>query len=132
VSKSPPSEVVDLSGVWYATWLSITREREHQATLVIPTVHGFNFTASITVTYNRHGKQTIIEETLTAALRNGTLSLTGVNYTYVQQGNSSSYSLDSFELIPSDEGRRLIGKAVLRNGARDISFTRIRSWTAGV
>lgn len=125
VSQSTASPVyLDLSGVWFATWLSIKREREHKATLVIPAEHGASFAASMTVAFNRSDQQTIVHETLTGALRDGALSLTGVNYTYVQQGSSSSYSLDSFELSPSQEGRALVGKAVLYHGVRDVSFTR--------
>jgi hypothetical protein len=123
-ATSEPS--VDLSGVWYGTWSSIKKEREHQATLVIPAAHGSNFTASMTVTYERLGQQTIVQETLTAVLRERTLSLAGVNYTYVQQGSSFSYSLDSFDLRVSEEGRLLVGEAVLQNGIRDTSFSRIQ------
>lgn len=130
LSKTTLLGALDLSGVWYATWLSIKREREHRATLVIPSVHGLSFTASMTVTYERKFKQTIVQETLTGNFRDGTLYLTGVNYTYVEQGSSSSYSLDNFELKPAKEGKALIGRAVLRNGVRDVSFTRIQGQTA--
>jgi hypothetical protein len=122
--------LADFSGVWYATWLSIKREREHQATLVIPAAHGTSFTASMTVTYERESQQTIVQETLTGNYRDGTLFLTGVNYTYVEQGSSSFYSLDSFELQPEKDGKALAGKAVLRHGVRDVSFTRIQGSTS--
>jgi len=126
VSNTTPMEPLDFSGVWYTTWLSILREREHRATLVIPAAHGPTFTASMTVTYERGSQQTIVQETLTANFRDSALYLTGVNYTYVEQGMSSSYSLDSFELKPDKKGIALIGKALLRHGVRDVSFTRIQ------
>ena len=116
--------VPDLSGVWQGKWLSIQREREHRATIVIPVDHGSTFSASMTVTYERLSKQTIVEETLTATIVERALSLIGVNYTYVQQGSSSSYSLDNFNLRLSDDGRTLSGKAMLKHGVRDVSFTR--------
>jgi hypothetical protein len=124
---APVSDIVatvDLSGVWYATWLSIKREREHKATLVIPTGHRAIFTASVTVTYERSAKQSIVQETLSATFRNDTLILRGVNYTYIEQGASTGYVLDNFDLKTADEGTRLVGKVTLRHGVRDVTFTR--------
>ena len=120
-------DVPNLSGVWQGKWLSIQREREHHATIVIPVEHGSTFSASMTVAYERQAKQTIVEETMTATIVERALSLIGVNYTYVQQGASSSYSLDNFNLRLSDDGTSLSGKAVLKHGVRDVSFTRIHS-----
>ena len=114
----------DLSGSWYASWLSIKLQLEHQATLVIPVGHGNDFTASMVVTYHRGVEQTIVQETLTGSVREAGVSLTGVSYTYVQQGQSITYTLDSFELRPSDEGNSLVGKALLANGVRDVTFVR--------
>jgi len=127
VSEAAPlGGLLDLSGVWYATWLSIKREREHKATLVIPADHGSSFTASMTVTYERESRQTIVQETLTGSFRDTALFLTGVNYTYVEPGSSSSYSLDNFELKIGKDSKTLVGKAVLRHGVRGVSFTRIQ------
>lgn len=120
---------LDLSGVWQGTWLSIQLEREHRATLVIPTEHGTVFTASMTIVYERSGQQTIVEETLTATIVDRALALIGVNYTYVQKGASSSYSLDNFNLKVAEDGRSLAGKAVLRHGVREISFARVHCGT---
>jgi hypothetical protein len=124
---APASEIVapvDLSGVWYATWLSIKREREHQATMVIPTGHRAIFTASMTVTYERSGKQSIVQETLSATFRDDSLTLRGVNYTYIEQGASRGYVLDNFDLKTADGGTTLVGKVTLRHGVRDVTFTR--------
>lgn len=130
LSKATSLGLLDLSGVWFATWLSIKREREHKAILVIPANHGPSFTASMTVTYERQSRQTIVQETLTGSFRDSTLYLTGVNYTYVERGNSASYSLDSFELERSIDVNALIGKAVLLHGMREVSFTRIQGQTS--
>lgn len=71
----------DFSGVWTTSWLSIKRQRKHEATLVIPREHGRNFTATMTVAYERDGQQTIVQETLTGSTHGLALTLTGVNYT---------------------------------------------------
>jgi hypothetical protein len=116
----------NLGGVWHGMWFSVLRNRKHDAVLAIPNEHGRSFTASMTVTYERNGQQTIVQETLTATLQDGTLTLTGVNYTYVQQGNSSGYSLDSF-VLKLEDGQSLTGTAILRHGERAVSFVRVGS-----
>jgi hypothetical protein len=125
-SQPEPSKY-DFSGTWNTSWLSIRAEREHKATLVIPSGHGNPFTASMVVTYTRHEQQTIVHETLTGSIREAVLSLTGVNYTYIQQGSSSSYSLDSFELHFSNDRKSLVGRALLRHGVREVIFARQQS-----
>lgn len=115
----------DFSGVWNASWLSVSASREHKATLVIPPDHGSNFMATMTVTYIKSEIQSIIQETLTGNIRDSGLSLSGVNYTYIEQGNSRAYSLDSFDLKLSEDKSSLSGKAILKNGAREVSFKRV-------
>lgn len=113
---------VSLAGVWRASWISVKKEREHMATLVIPEDHGQDFTASLTVAYWKDSAQTVVEETLKAFLSGGKLSLTGVNYTYVQRGASVGYTLDKFDLIPSNALDSLDGNVTLRHGVRTITF----------
>jgi hypothetical protein len=128
--ESPPNVILDLSGVWQGMWLSVQRERKHNAVLIIPMDHGSSFTASMTVTYEREGQQTIVQETLSAILDANALTLTGVNYTYIQQGLSRGYSLDRFLLTSADDGRTLVGKAVLRHGERRVSFARVQGYSS--
>jgi hypothetical protein len=116
---------VDFSGVWNTSWLSIRNQREHKATLVIPPEHGRNFMANMTITYIRDEQRTVVQETLAGTTQKALLSLTGVNYTYVEQGNSRSYSLDSFEVELSDDGKALIGEAILKYGTREVAFRRV-------
>jgi hypothetical protein len=116
--------LLDLSGKWRGEWLSIKTSRRHIATLEIPEDHGPNFTATMTVTYERADQQSIVEETLTGSYRGASLSLTGVSYTYVHRGASAVYSLDRFELEAQEDGKSLVGKAVLQHGERPIAFVR--------
>lgn len=122
----------DFSGVWTTSWLSIKRERDHKATLVIPPEHGRNFMANLTITYIRVEQRTVVQETLAGTAEGAHLSLTGVNYTYVEQGSSRSYSLDSFELQLSADGNTLTGEAVLKHGTREVIFRRLSRLTMPV
>jgi hypothetical protein len=105
-----------------ASWVTLKAKREHQGVLVIPTNHGDTFTASLTVSYFRDGKQTIVQESLAASVQGPVLALTGVVYTYLKQGKSSSYHLDNFELRLSEN--RLSGTVRLRHGVVNVSFAR--------
>ena len=123
-----PKEVLhehDFSGVWNTSWLSISANREHKATLVIPPDHKSSFIASMTVTYEKDSRHTVVQESLTGNARDARLALSGINYTYIEQGNSRSYSLDSFDLTLSDDNSRLCGNAVLRNGSREVIFKKL-------
>jgi hypothetical protein len=115
--------LISLAGIWRTSWISFKLEREHVATLIIPEGHGAEFTASLTVAYVRDGEQTVVEETLKGYLSDRKLSLTAVNYTYVQRGRSVGYNLDKFDLVaPTDY--LLEGKITLKYGEREVRFTR--------
>ena len=123
--KKTKIQEFDFSGVWITSWLSISASRKHKATLVIPPNHGQYFIASMTVTYEKDGQQTIVQESLTGNASDSRLTLSGINYTYVEQGNSRSYSLDNFDLVKSDDGLELFGNAMLKNGIREVKFSRL-------
>jgi nucleoside 2-deoxyribosyltransferase len=114
--------LISLTGIWRTSWISFKQEREHVATLIIPEGHGAEFTASLTVAYVRDGEQTVVEETLKGYLSGRSLSLTAVNYTYVQRGKSVGYNLDKFDLTVSSSDDLLEGKATLKFGEREITF----------
>jgi hypothetical protein len=114
----------DLSGVWNTTWVSILKDRLHQATLVIPAGHNSDFTASMVVTFSRNEQQTIVQETLTGNIRDMDVKLTGVSYSYVRQGTSMGYTLDRFELRVSEDCRSLVGKVVLKHGERQVKLVK--------
>jgi hypothetical protein len=119
--------VIEFDGEWEGSWLSVRRNREHKARLIIPKHHGTQFTSYMIVTFDRNEQQTTLHETLTSTVRGRNLSLRGVSYTYLVKGSSSSYSLDAFELTLSEDGSALVGTAVLRHGTQEIKFTRART-----
>ena len=115
---------LSLTGVWHAKWISVRQEREHAVTLVIPEDHTVEFTASLTVAYWKSNQQTVLEETLKGLLSGRKLSLSGVNYTYVERGASVGYSLDKFDLVVSESADSLEGKVTLKHGERSVSFVK--------
>jgi hypothetical protein len=121
VQKSIPG----IAGVWQTSWLSILRTRQHDATLVILPEHGSEFVATMTVSFLREGVRTIVQETLTGTLRGDEILLTGVSYTFVEQGTAPSYSLDSFELAVSADAQSMSGRVVVKHGTRPVKFDRL-------
>ena len=119
-----PGQVRNLGGVWVTAWLSVKRQRPHKATLMIPANHGTTFTASMMITYERFGQESVVEEQLAATWRDNILSLVGVSVAYQQRGASIAYSLDAFELRVTSDGSALVGKGIFKNGTREVTFTR--------
>jgi Nucleoside 2-deoxyribosyltransferase len=115
----------DISGSWTATWLGTVTGRRHEASLVIPRNHGGDFVAMLIVTIGEGATRTIVQETLTGAIRDSAVSLTGVAYSFLEQGAASSYSLDSFELLLSDDGQAMRGRGIFARGNVDVAFTRL-------
>jgi hypothetical protein len=116
----------DFSGTWSTSWLSIKKQRQHHALLIIPPQQQpSELMATMTVRYVRDEKATIVEETLTGSCQGGHLSLTGVTYTYLERGSSVSYSLDSFELDISEDGKTMVGVVNLRHGTRQVTFSQV-------
>lgn len=114
----------NLSGDWTTSWDSVLRGRRHDAKLVIPRGHGRDFTASMTVTYVRDNQPTVVQETLTGTVRGKNVVLTGLSYTFVQQGSARTYALDTFELTVPDQNATMKGTAVLKHGKRPVVFSR--------
>jgi hypothetical protein len=115
----------DFSGTWSTTWLSISAQREHRALLTIPPQKSRDLMATMTVSFVKGDQLTVLEETLTGRAEGNHLSLTGVTYTYLQRGNSVSYSLDGFELDLSEDGKTMTGNALLKHGSRLVTLTRL-------
>ena len=116
---------INIAGVWTGSWLSVRKERKHEATLVIPNNHGSSFMASMTVQYTRENQVTRVHETLSGTINDGSVVPAGVAYTYIDQGSSAGYSLDSFAL-KLESLTRLVGKVSLRHGERPIVFERVQ------
>jgi len=117
--------VTDISGVWVTSWNSVVRNRRHDANLVILSNHGNDFVATMTVSYTREDKKTIVMETMTGTIKNSQVRLTGVGYTFIEWGSARSYGLDSFELQVSEDGYTMAGKAILKHGTREVVFKKI-------
>lgn len=120
----PRAAIENFSGVWNTTWTSIPSGRVHDATLTIPEKHGPQFGANMTVKFVRDGEETIVDESMSGTVDGANLTLRGGSYTYLKRGKSTSYRLDSFHLMLSDEGTTLVGMVNMRHGSAQVVFFR--------
>jgi hypothetical protein len=125
IPRASPEETPDLSGSWSTSWLSVRRGRRHDAVLSIPSQHSKDFVSSMTVSFVRRELRTVIQENMVGTVQGREVSLTGVSYTYIEQGSSENYSLDSFQLLLLDDARAMRGQARLLHGVRDVEFQRL-------
>jgi hypothetical protein len=98
---------INISGNWKATWKG-GLAGEHQAVIYI-TQEGEQLSATMTVSFLREDKMTVIQEILIGSIQGKRVSLNGVSYTYIQQGTSPFYNLDNFTMEMNSDKNRMEG-----------------------
>ena len=101
--KEPKEPKYYINGLWKASW--IAGDTRHEIILTI-TQNGNKINASGIVSFPVDDQITVIQEIFQGFLSGNSLSITGVNYSYINRGASDAYHLDNFELIV--EGNDLI------------------------
>lgn len=109
--SAPPAIVssIDVTGTWRVEWRGSDGTIVHQGMGYI-TQQENNLSAILTVTYEKAGALTIVQEVLTGSIAGVDLSLTGTSYTYIQQGNSNLYHLDNFSLTVDPHLGKMTGE----------------------
>ena len=116
----------DISGNWKASWKRANGTIEHQGTLYI-TQQEEKLSATMTVTFEKAQKMTIVQEVLIGMIQGVQVSLRGVSYTYIQQGASTSYLLDSFNLKLSSDKNSMHGEFNSKRGTGEATFVKLGS-----
>ena len=122
--KQPrPQSILDISGNWNGSWKRHNTTIEHSGKLFIAQDSG-QVRATMTVTFEKSNELTVIQEELSGSIKDSKISLVGISYTYIRQGNSTSYLLDSFELQLAEDGQQMSGSFRSKRGNGDSSFDR--------
>jgi hypothetical protein len=100
---------VDVTGNWKASWRSAHQDVEHQGIIHI-TQRQEQLLATLTVTIESDKVLTVVQEELTGILQDQQVSLNGVSYTFIHQGNSEDYYLDNFKLKLTTDDNSMIGE----------------------
>ncbi len=120
----PKTPLVNVAGTWRGEWMRSNGTISHCGTMSI-TQKETQLIAHMTVTFEKNDKHTIVQEVLTGSLSDGRIILNGISYTYVNQGASTSYLMDNFELEILEDGQSLQGKFRSKRGVGNASFKRI-------
>lgn len=106
---NPPENVsqTDISGSWKVKF-KITDGFAHEGVIYI-TQNNEALNATMTVTYESGEMTSVVQEVLTGAIKGAEVALDGVSYTFIQQGQSDFYGLDSFRLKLSGDHKKMSG-----------------------
>lgn len=113
----------NVSGNWSGRWKRTDATLEHSGSLFVIQDHSL-LKASMTVSFQKAGDLTVVQEDLSGSIAESTVILNGTSYTYIRQGNSTSYLLDNFELALSETGKRMSGSFHSRKGSGTCVFDR--------
>ena len=122
--KKPKIDVIpyDISGTWLGEFID---GEVNKVTLQINQSKDSLFGSSV-ISYTKNEKQTVIQEIMNGSIKdNNVIELHGVNYTYIERGDSTDYILDSFILKFDMENDHLAGEIVSGVG-KDIKKTEIQ------
>jgi hypothetical protein len=93
----PVESIFDLTGVWKAEW-AIPKGNEstkNSATFNI-LQKGNELTVEMTVSFLGRGEMTVVRQEMSGSLDKDNVRLQGTSYTYIRQGSSPYYALDTF------------------------------------
>ena len=124
VETSKPIPAIDISGSWQGLWKRETATIDHTGTIYITQLQE-ELSATMTVTFEKAGNMTIVQEILVGSIKGLEITLNGVSYTYIKQGVSISYLLDSFNLQLSDDRRKMEGVFQSKRGRGKAEFEKI-------
>ncbi|HYX71925.1 MAG TPA: hypothetical protein VE732_04085 [Nitrososphaera sp.] len=108
IPPNQKSKSIDVSGNWKVKF-KLPDDVEHQGVIAIKQ-NDEDLSATMTVTTLRDEVVSIVQEELVGSIKGEIVSLEGISYTFIEQGNSDSYELESFKLKLSRDGKRMQGR----------------------
>lgn len=104
----PNVKTSKIKGTWQGEFAT-TDKTVHKVTLQINQEKDF-FSGAAVISYSKGEKHTVVQQIMNATMKKDEISLSGVNYTYIEQGDASGYSLDNFILKYNAAKDTLSGK----------------------
>jgi hypothetical protein len=111
--KTKEENLANISGLWRGGFGGENRPKHICAMNVDQ--QGHNLSVNMTITYEEEDEEgravtSVVQETFTGSISENNIKLTGVNYFFVQKGESKSYTLDNFNLVLSNNAMSMRGK----------------------
>ena len=117
---------VNVAGEWEGSWKRSSARIRHSGRMAIRQ-DGERLSATLTVTFEKTGVRTIVEERLTGAVTGSSVVLHGESASYIERGASTSYLLDNFELRLDAGSKVLEGEFHSKKGQGEARFRRVES-----
>ncbi|HUU62963.1 MAG TPA: hypothetical protein VMX96_03470 [Dehalococcoidia bacterium] len=118
----------DLTGIWQGTMN--VEKTEYNCNLVL-VQKGEELSGALNVSCFKKEEAgevlTLVQETVVGGVKNNSFSMYAVSYTYIQQGLSSGYSLDSFKGELSGDEDVVSGESIDENNRKgEFSFKKVK------
>jgi hypothetical protein len=97
---------IDVSGSWK---LDMRGDDLAYHGIMFITQHGEELSATLTLTFEEADAKTVIQEVLLGTIQGEKVTLNGIFYEYIVQGNTKGYQLDNFHLLLSPDRHRMAG-----------------------
>lgn len=111
-------ELPNLTGIWHRSSYELPDRGVSSAEKILNlSQKGKNLTASEIITYFLGSTPTVVQQSLSGTIVGKKVTLSGVNYTFIQRGGSDSYLLDNYELELSEDFTQMTGKSHDEEGA---------------
>lgn len=117
-------EGVSVDGEWEGHWQRSSGKIDHKGRMCIRR-DGDRLAATLTVSFLKNGVLSIVKELLTGIADGRSVVLHGESCSYVERGESTTYSLDNFELRLDGAGRTLAGEFYSKKGRGGARFERV-------
>ena len=128
-AASSEKPYLDISGAWEGSFTVIS-ERYNLNTdydgIMYITQEQEKITATFESKHFHHKVETIVREELIGTVQGTLVNLSGVSYTYIEQGECDKYALKSFELVLNTNGRKMTGRITSEIGEGITTFIKVR------
>ena len=104
--KEVEKPAYDLTGVWQGT-MEVGEDSYNVNLHLIQ--KGSNLSGTMIVSFSEDDELSVVQEVMAGETKGDTVSLYGVSYSYLQQGASPDYSLDTFSAKISSKGNEISG-----------------------
>jgi len=114
IPKRTKEAIPKLSGTWEGSFT--VGDMDHKGIMNIDQKDG-ELSGIMTITYIIDRTPTVVQEVFSGMVKGSSVTLNGVNYTFVQRGKSETYYPDNFDLTLSSDGEKMEGKLKDESGA---------------
>lgn len=122
VPAEPIESIPDLSGSWK---YEFTTDGGNYTGLMTLRQTGEKLTGTMTIGYFQKGAITTVQEELSGTVNGGLVALNGVSYTFINQGDATSYMLDNFEMTLTADARSMEGRVISEDQSGPAKFLRM-------